>query len=202
MNLIVAVDKNWAIGNKGELLVRIPADHKMFRQETTGKVVVLGRKTMDTFPGGQPLKNRDNIILSRNEAYQQKDAQVVHSVEELLEAVKGYDTKEVYVIGGSSVYEQLLPYCDTAHVTKIDHAYEADAWFPNLDEDPDWEITADSDEQYYFDLTYHSLSMSAKRAEHRRKAMAVTTALAAAAAVDANDPVFGAVFCVIGNFVL
>ena len=87
MNLIVAVDKNWAIGNKGELLVRIPADHKMFRQETTGKVVVLGRKTMDTFPGGQPLKNRDNIILSRNEAYQQKDAQVVHSVEELLEAV-------------------------------------------------------------------------------------------------------------------
>ena len=119
MNLIVAVDKNWAIGNKGELLVRIPADHKMFRQETTGKVVVLGRKTMDTFPGGQPLKNRDNIILSRNEAYQQKDAQVVHSVEELLEAVKGYDTKEVYVIGGSSVYEQLLPYCDTAHVTKL-----------------------------------------------------------------------------------
>ena len=163
MNLIVAVDKNWAIGNKGELLVRIPADHKMFRQETTGKVVVLGRKTMDTFPGGQPLKNRDNIILSRNEAYQQKDAQVVHSVEELLEAVKGYDTKEVYVIGGSSVYEQLLPYCDTAHVTKIDHAYEADAWFPNLDEDPDWEITADSDEQYYFDLTYHFLKYERKK---------------------------------------
>ena len=68
MNLIVAVDKNWAIGNKGGLLVRIPADHKMFRQETPGKVVVLGRKTMDTFPGGQPLKNRDNIILSRYEA--------------------------------------------------------------------------------------------------------------------------------------
>ena len=139
MNLIVAVDKNWAIGNKGELLVRIPADHKMFRQETTGKVVVLGRKTMDTFPGGQPLKNRDNIILSRNEAYQQKDAQVVHSVEEL------------------------LPYCDTAHVTKIDHAYEADSWFPNLDEDPDWEITADSDEQYYFDLTYHFLKYERKK---------------------------------------
>ena len=124
MNLIVAVDKNWAIGNKGELLVRIPADHKMFRQETIGKVVVLGRKTMDTFPGGQPLKNRDNIILSRNEAYQQKDAQVVHSVEELLEAVKGYDTKEVYVIGGSSVYEQLLPYCDVAHVTCMDYSYQ------------------------------------------------------------------------------
>lgn len=100
----------------------------------------------------------------------------MHSVEELLEAVKGYDTKEVYVIGGSSVYEQLLPYCDTAHVTKIDHAYEADSWFPNLDEDPDWEITADSDEQYYFDLTYHFLKYERKRAEHRRQLWAVTSA--------------------------
>ena len=131
MNLIVAVDKNWAIGNKGELLVRIPADHKMFRQETNRKGC-RARKKDDGYisRADSRYENRDNIILSRNEAYQQKDAQVVHSVEELLEAVKGYDTKEVYVIGGSSVYEQLLPYCDTAHVTKIDHAYEADAWFP------------------------------------------------------------------------
>lgn len=164
MNLIVAVDENWAIGCRGDLLVRIPADHKMFRQETTGKVVVLGRKTMDTFPGGQSLKNRTNIVLSRNPQYTQKDAIVVHSVEELLEKLKEYDTQDVYIIGGSSVYEQLLPYCDTAHVTKIDHAYEADSWFPNLDKDPDWEITADSDEQYYFDLTYHFL-----RYERRKK---------------------------------
>ncbi|MEF2574523.1 MAG: dihydrofolate reductase [Eisenbergiella sp.] len=164
MNLIVAVDENWAIGCKGDLLVRIPADHKIFRQETIGKVVVLGRKTMDTFPGGQPLKNRTNIVLSRNPHYEQKDALVVHSVEELLEKLKEYDTQDVYIIGGSSVYEQLLPYCDTAHVTKIDHAYEADSWFPNLDKDPEWEVTADSDEQYYFDLTYHFL-----RYERRKK---------------------------------
>ena len=104
MNLIVAVDENWAIGCRGDLLVRIPADHKMFRQETTGKVVVLGRKTMDTFPGGQPLKNRTNIVLSRNPQYTQKDAIVVHSVEELLEKLKEYDTQDVYIIGGSSVY--------------------------------------------------------------------------------------------------
>ncbi len=89
----------------------------------------------------------------RNPHYEQKDALVVHSVEELLEKLKEYDTQDVYIIGGSSVYEQLLPYCDTAHVTKIDHAYEADSWFPNLDKDPEWEVTADSDEQYYFDLT-------------------------------------------------
>lgn len=162
MNLVVAVDENWAIGNKGDLLVRIPADHKMFRQETTGKVVILGRKTMDTFPGGQPLKNRTNIILTRNPAYTVRDAAVVRSVKELLEEVKKYDGRDVYVIGGTSIYEQLLPFCDTAHVTKIDHAYEADAWFPNLDEDPEWEITADSDEQYYFDLTYRFLKYERK----------------------------------------
>ena len=116
MNIIVAVDENWAIGYRGDLLVRIPADHKMFRNETIGKVVVLGRKTMDTFPGGLPLAGRTNIVLTRNPEYQVKDAIVVHSVEELLAELKNYDTKDVYVIGGDSVYSQLLPYCDTAHV--------------------------------------------------------------------------------------
>lgn len=157
MNLIAAVDENWAIGNKDDLLVRIPADHKAFRQETTGKVVVLGRKTIETFPQGLPLKNRTNIILSTNKNYQVKDALVVHGLEELFAWLKDYDTKDVYVIGGESVYRQLLPYCDTAHITKIDHAYEADAYFPNLDKLPEWEITADSEEQTYFDITYHFL---------------------------------------------
>ncbi len=155
MNLIVAVDENWAIGYKNELLVRIPNDHKMFRQMTTGKVVVLGRKTLETFPQGMPLPNRTNIILSKSEDYKVKDAIVVHSVEELLEELKKYNSEDVYIIGGESIYRQMLPYCDTAHVTKIDHAYEADTYFPNLDEDADWTITADSDEQIYFDLTYH-----------------------------------------------
>lgn len=157
MNMIVAVDENWAIGNKGDLLVRIPADMKMFRQETLGKVVVLGRKTMDTFPGGLPLKGRTNIVLTRNLEYKIKDAIVVHSVEELLEELKNYDTEDIYIIGGDSVYKQMLPYCDTAHVTKIDRAYEADSYFPNLDASGEWEITADSDEQTYFDTTYHFL---------------------------------------------
>lgn len=157
MNLIAAVDENWAIGNNNELLIRIPADHKFFRQETTGKVVVLGRKTLETFPQGMPLKNRTNIILSTNQEYKVKDAAVVHSLEELLEELKQYDTEDVYIIGGESVYRQLLPYCDTAHITKIDYAYAADAFFPNLDEMPDWQITADSEEQTYFDTTYHFL---------------------------------------------
>lgn len=163
MNLIVAVDNNWAIGNKNELLIRIPNDHKHFREETTGKVVVLGRKTLETFPQGLPLKNRTNIILSRDKNYKVKDAIIVHSIEELLDELKKYDTEDVYIIGGDSIYRQMLPYCDVAHITKIDHEYEADAYFPNLDKDEDWEITADSDEQTYFDIAYQFLRYERKR---------------------------------------
>ncbi|MDE7354329.1 MAG: dihydrofolate reductase [Acetatifactor sp.] len=162
MNLIAAVDRNWAIGNNERLLVSIPNDHKHFREETTGKVVVLGRKTLQTFPQGLPLKNRTNIILSRDRNYKVKDALVVHSVEELLEELKKYNAEDVYVIGGESVYRQLLPYCRTAHITKIDHSYEADAFFPDLDSDPEWEITADSDEMTYFDIAYTFLKYERK----------------------------------------
>ena len=157
MNLIVAVDNNWAIGNKNKLLVSIPNDMKHFREETTGKVVVLGRKTLETFPQGLPLKNRTNIILTKNQNFKVKDAIVVHSLEDLLEELKNYETEDVYVIGGDSVYKQLLPYCNVAHVTKVDHEYEADTYFPNLDKDPAWQITAESDEQTYFDLPYQFL---------------------------------------------
>ena len=163
MNIIVAADENWAIGNKDKLLVSIPNDQKRFREETTGKVVVLGRKTLQTFPQGQPLKNRTNIILSRDKNYEVKDATVVHSVEELLEELKKFDTEDVYIIGGESIYRQMLPYCDVAHVTKIDHKYEADTYFPNLDNDPEWEITADSDEQTYFDIAYTFLKYQRKK---------------------------------------
>ncbi len=163
MNLIAAVDNNWAIGNKGQLLVRIPADHRMFRQETLGKVIVYGRKTLETFPMAQPLDRRTNIVLSGNPKYKVNNAIVVHSIEELLEELKQYPSEDIYIIGGESVYRQMLPYCDTAHITKIDYSYEADAYFPNLDSDPDWEITADSDEQTYFDLAYTFIRYERKR---------------------------------------
>lgn len=154
MNLIVAVDKNWAIGLKNKLLISIPADMKFFRETTMGKVVVMGRKTLESFPGGQPLKKRTNIVLTRDKNYQVKDAIVVHTVEALLEELKKYDEEEIYVIGGESIYRQLLPYCKVAHVTKINHAYEADTYFPNLDEMEEWEITGVSEEQTYFNLEY------------------------------------------------
>lgn len=154
MNIIVAVDRNWAIGCKGNLLVRIPADHKNFRELTTGRVVVLGRKTLETFPQGLPLKNRTNIIMSKDPSYEVRDAIVVHSTDELMEKLKDYDTGDIFIIGGDSVYRQLIGYCDTAIVTVIDHKYEADAYFPNLDDDPEWELKSESEEMNYFDLEY------------------------------------------------
>ena len=163
MNIIVAVDKNWGIGKNNRLLVSIPADMKMFREETTGKVVVMGRRTLESFPNGLPLKNRENIIITRNPSFQVKGATVVHSIEEALEEVKKYPAEDVYCIGGDSVYKQMLPYCDVAHVTKIDFAYEADRYFPDLDKDPQWEIAAESDEQTYFDLEYKFVKYERKK---------------------------------------
>lgn len=157
MNMIVAVDRNWAIGCQNKLLVSIPADMKFFRQTTTGKVVVMGRKTLESFPNGLPLKKRTNIVLTKNEDYRVDDAVLVHSMEELRAELKKYRSDDIYVIGGDSVYRQLLPYCRIAHVTKIDHAFQADAYFPNLDELPGWRIAGDSDEQTYFDLEYRFL---------------------------------------------
>ncbi len=106
------------------------------------------------FPGGLPLKNRTNIVLTRNENYKVKDAIIVHSIEELMEELKKYPAEDVYCIGGDTIYKQLLPYCDAAQVTKIDFAYIADSYFPNLDEDPQWHVAAESEEQTYFDLEY------------------------------------------------
>ncbi|HIR75379.1 MAG TPA: dihydrofolate reductase [Candidatus Choladousia intestinipullorum] len=154
MNLIVAVDKNWGIGKNNKLLVSIPADMKFFRETTSGRVVVMGRKTLESFPNGLPLKNRTNIILTKNKDYHVKDAIVLHSVEEVMKELEQYEEEDIYVIGGDSIYRQFLPYCKVAHVTRIDHAYEADTFFPDLDAQEEWEVTGISEEQTYFDLEY------------------------------------------------
>ncbi len=155
MNLIVAVDKNWAIGYQNQLLVSIPSDMKFFREKTMGKVVVMGRKTLESFPNGMPLKNRVNIVLTKNETYQVKDAVMVHTVEQLMEELKQYSSEDIFVIGGESIYRLLLPYCDTAYVTKIDHAFQADTYFPNLDQEADWKMIETSEENTCFDLEYY-----------------------------------------------
>lgn len=154
MKAILSADRNWGIGNGNKLLVSIPSDMKFFRQTTTGKVVVMGRKTLESFPNGQPLKNRTNIVLTSNPDYKVKDAVIVHSKEELLKTLEQYDSENIYIIGGESIYRMMLPYCDTVFVTKIDRAFQADTFFPNLDEMEEWQMTEEGEEQTCFDLEF------------------------------------------------
>ncbi len=154
MKLIAAVDNNWAIGRCGKMLVSIPEDMKFFREETMGKVVIMGRKTFETLKDRSPLEGRVNIIITRNDNFSVNGAIVCHSIEEALEAAKDYPSDDVYVIGGAVIYEAMLPMCDEAHITKIDYEYDADAYFPNLDNHPEWMIEQTSDEKTYFDIVY------------------------------------------------
>ncbi len=143
LEAIVAVDNCWGIGNKGELLCRVRDDLRNFRAVTGGKTVILGSKTLSTFPNGQPLKNRRNIILSRREGYKVEGAEIAHSAEEAL-SMLGEDETAV-VIGGDSIYKLFLPYCETVYVTKFDIALPADAFFPNLDLLDAWSVESESE---------------------------------------------------------
>ena len=154
MKLIASADKNWGIGFKNKLLVSIPTDMKFFRQTTTGKIVVMGRKPLESFPNGLPLKNRTNIVLTGNKDYRVKDAVIVHTLKELQEELKRYQSDDIYVIGGERIYRQLLPLCDTAYITRIDHAFQADTFLPNLDELEEWTMTEEGEEQTCFDLEF------------------------------------------------
>lgn len=158
MKMIAACDANWGIGKDNRLLVSIPADMKFFREMTMGRTVVMGRKTLESFPGGKPLKGRKNIVLTSSEGRKAEGLWTVHSVDALLKLLRedpAFAGEEVYCIGGGSVYRLLLPYCDTAYITRIDHVYEADTFFPDLQSDPGWRLAEESEEQIYFDLTYH-----------------------------------------------
>lgn len=154
MNIIVAVDNNWGIGYKNDLLVRIPNDQKFFREKTTGNVVIMGRKTLESFPEGKPLKNRTNIVITSDKSYKVDGAIVVHSIEEALRKIKNIPIENVFVIGGSSIYRQMISLCDTIYVTKISRTFEADTYFPNLDEMDEWRITSESEEMKYDNMRY------------------------------------------------
>lgn len=159
MKMIVAADRNWGIGRSNELLVSIPNDMQFFRRKTMGNVVVMGRRTLESFPGGRPLKNRKNIVLTRSETFHAEGTVIVRSMDELMKYLKeNCADEEVYCIGGESVYRQMLPYTDLVYVTKIDRAYDADAYFPDLDKDPHFELAQTSEEMTYFDMTYHFLT--------------------------------------------
>ena len=155
MKAYVCADSRWGIGKKGELLVRIPADQRMFREHTVGNVVLGGRKTMEGLPGKMPLNGRVNIVLTSKKGYTFGDAVIVHSMEEALLELKKYEEDRIYIIGGGKVYQEFLPYCNRVYVTKVDYQYEADTFFPNLDKSDEWVMTHDSEEQTYYDLEYY-----------------------------------------------
>lgn len=156
MNIIVSVDKKWGIGNKGKLLVSIPKDMKLFREETVGKVIIMGHNTLFSLPGSQPLAGRENIVLSKDKNLKIKGTTVVNSVESCLEYLKenNINYEDVFVIGGESVYRNFLPYCNVAHVTYIDYEYAADRHFLNLDADKEWSLLLETEEETYFDIPY------------------------------------------------
>ena len=146
MNVIVAVDKNWAIGRKGGMLFHIPEDLKYFRRNTAGGTVIMGRKTLFSFPGNQPLPKRRNIIISRNPDFQAEGVEVACSPEAAMELVKNEDPNKVWCIGGGTIYETMLDMCKYAHITKVEaEGTDVDTYFPNLDKLPNWVVESTSE---------------------------------------------------------
>lgn len=152
MNLIVAVDDNYAIGKENRLLFSIPDDMKHFREITSGKTVVMGRRTLMSFPGGKPLKNRRNIVLTRRADAEPDGYEICRSLDELAQLFKGADTSEVFVIGGESVYRLLLDYCEYAYITHMERKFEADTYFPRLGDG--WSLYSESGQKDYEGLKY------------------------------------------------
>lgn len=138
MQAIVAVSQSWGIGKGGDLLFRLPSDLRRFKAMTTGHTVIMGRKTLDSLPGGKGLPHRRNLVLSRQSDFVPDRAEVIHSVEDILKTAED----DAFVIGGQQVYEQLLPYCARVYVTKVLADPEADAFFPDLDKLPEWKVAS------------------------------------------------------------
>lgn len=156
MKAIAAADKNWAIGNKGDLLFHIPADMKFFRETTRGAAVIMGRKTLESFPGQKPLPGRLNIVLTRDPAYAPEGVTVVHSPD-AAEKAAADSGRPVFVIGGGEIYALMLDRCGECLITRVDAEAPADAYFPDLDQSPDWYLAEESveaeDNGYKFRFT-------------------------------------------------
>ena len=159
MNAIVIVDQNWAIGHENDLLFSLPGDMKHFRTLTTGGTVIMGRKTLDCFPGGKPLPNRRNIVITRNEEFQREGCEIVGSPEAALELAAGTEDERLWIIGGGSVYTAFLSRCKRVFLTKVDAAApETDTYFPNLDKLPNWEVESTSETYEENGLTYQFIN--------------------------------------------
>lgn len=156
MKAIVNVDKNWGIGFNNELLNPIPVDLKLFKNLTTNNIVVMGLNTFLSLPNQKALPNRTNIVLTSKTDWSAPDVIVCRSIEEVRQKTL-WLPGEVFIIGGSSVYKQFLPYCDTVYVTKVNSSKEADAFFPNLDENPEWNLWFKGKKQRFKDVSFRFL---------------------------------------------
>ncbi len=154
MKAIVCVDDNWAIGSGNDLLYHIPEDMKFFKSKTIGNVVVMGMATFLSFPNQKPLVDRTNIVLSDDPDFNPDGVTVVRSMDELFTLLGRFEKDTVYVIGGASIYAQLVPYCTTVYVTKVKASQPADKFFPNLDKDENWILTKQGEELEYKGLKY------------------------------------------------
>ena len=164
MKIIVAAAKDWGIGNKGDLLFNVPQDMEFFKNSTLNKVVVMGRKTLLSLPDGKPLKNRTNIVMTRDVNFEKEDCIIVNSKEALLEELKKYEGDDVFLIGGGVLYNELYPYCSEAYITKFDAIMEADTYLHNFEEDKDWLLTYSSEIHEHMGLkfiftTYKNLAL-------------------------------------------
>ena len=145
MNLIVAADNKWGIGRDGGLLASIPTDMKYFREHTTGKVVVMGRKTLESMPGRRGLPKRINYVLTTDPAYEAERCTVVNSEDELWEELSQYDPDDVFLIGGATLYNRFYRMCDKLYVTKLDADLNADTFITCFDDDPDYKVVSESE---------------------------------------------------------
>ncbi|MDD6102533.1 MAG: dihydrofolate reductase [Clostridiales bacterium] len=158
MNAIVAVSSNWGIGRDNQLLFSIPEDMKFFRNITSGKVIIMGRKTLDSFPNGAPLKNRVNIVITRDIDFKRDDVLVAYNIKEAVDmarSLEGYSEEDLFVIGGDSIYGQMMDVVNTIYVTRVEAYREADAFFPELDDDDRWEMTDRSEIKEHEGITYY-----------------------------------------------
>ena len=154
MNIIVAANSDWGIGLGGTQQIVLPEDRRHFREITGNGAVIAGRKTLEDFPGGKPLPNRKNIVFTRRGDFRVDGAIVVHSVAELFPEISNDDPDKVFVIGGGSIYNLLLPFCVFAYVTRIDAAPPADTFFPDLDAMPNWLLESKSEPQKSGEVSY------------------------------------------------
>lgn len=163
MIMIVAADEKWGIGIKGDLLTPLPEDMKFFRETTKDSVIIMGRKTLLSFPNGKPLKNRVNIVITKDKSFTVEDCTVCHSIEEAVQISKRYKDKSIFVVGGGTVYRQMLPYCDTAYITKIYNTFEeADTFIDNLDILDEWIVADESDLKEYNGLQFKFVTYKRK----------------------------------------